>query len=236
MHSSDFFYAKLYFFQEGKNIYLFVTVNNGALTSKTQVWAKIEGPGNGTKKTNGQPTNFLSSQFRPPPPMNGGYAVNLPTQNKPPPPIPSRTTPPRPTAITPSTTKVPMTQKTSVATQTSVSTQTTISDETTSTLDTTSTPSISSTNPQPKDTRNNATETVLTPPTVTTQEPVQNNFILALVPIVIATIFLTAAGVVACMFRKRLFTTKVKTKKANSIVSKILVCNQSSFFPSYLSS
>ncbi|XP_050525594.1 tyrosine kinase receptor Cad96Ca [Daktulosphaira vitifoliae] len=203
--------------KEGKNIYLFVTVNNGALTSKTQVWAKIEGPGSGGKKNNNQPTNFLSSQFRPPPPINGGFPVNIPSQNKPPPPSPSRTTPPRLTAITSSTTKVPTTQKTSVATQTSVSTQTSISDETTPTLVITTTPSISSIDQQSKDTLKKLTDAVLTPPTVTTQEPVQSNFILALVPIVVATIFLTAAGVVACMFRKRLFTTKVKTKKANSI-------------------
>jgi len=65
----------------------------------------------------------------------------------------------------------------------------------------------------------NVTEPALTPPTVTTQQPVQNNLVLALVPIVIATVFLTTAGVLACLFRKRLFSSKVKSKKVNSIVS-----------------
>jgi hypothetical protein len=43
--------------------------------------------------------------------------------------------------------------------------------------------------------------------------------VLALVPIVVAAVFLTAAGVLACLFRKRLFSAKVKSKKVNSIVS-----------------
>ncbi|XP_050442664.1 tyrosine kinase receptor Cad96Ca [Adelges cooleyi] len=203
--------------KEGKNIYLYVTINDGHLTSKTQVWAKIEGPGGGGgKKPNNHPTNFLSSQFRPPPPINGGFPVVFPPQNKPP--APSRTTPARPTVATSPIPKVPTLPKAAVPTQTSVSTQTSISIEpTTPPLFDSSTQAILPIVKQSNDTAKNVSETVVSPPTVTTQEPVQNHLVLALVPIVVAAIFLTAAGVVACMFRKRLFTTKVKSKKVNSI-------------------
>lgn len=240
--------------KEGKNIYLYVTINDGHLTSKTQVWAKVEGPGgSGRNKPGGGglPTNFLSSQFRPPPPpsipINGAGGsfpgVVYTPPNKLPPPGPARTTPPRPTIkvpmMKPTTPTVVATQKTVAAdipvaeastSPTAVGitvTSTVVTDaavnavnvsaitEAESSTDT----AAAATTARPGETRN-VTETALTPPTVTTQQPVQNNLVLALVPIVIATVFLTTAGVLACLFRKRLFSSKVKSKKVNSIGKK----------------
>jgi hypothetical protein len=244
--------------KEGKNIYLYVTINDGHLTSKTQVWAKVEGPGGGGRNkpnSGGLPTNFLSSQFRPPPPPSipiNGAGSNFPgvvftPPNKLLPPGPARTTPPRPTnkvpTVKPTTPIVVVTNKTVAEASTSSTVvidaaintfngsinsksgssidyptvaNTTVAN-TTDTITTAAT-TIAATTAWPSETRN-VTEPALTPPTVTTQQPVQNNLVLALVPIVIATVFLTTAGVLACLFRKRLFSSKVKSKKVNSIVS-----------------
>ncbi|XP_027843560.1 tyrosine kinase receptor Cad96Ca isoform X2 [Aphis gossypii] len=239
--------------KEGKNIYLYVTVNDGHLTSKTQVWAKVEGPGGGGSRNKlsggGLPTNFISSPFRPPPPpsipINGGFqGVVLTPPNKLPPPGPFRTTPPRPQNKVP--TVKPPTTSTAIATPKTVVVDTPVAEASTSPtaagstvastvvtgadvnliINSITTESGSSTNTtvaatttRPGETRN-VTETALTPPTVTTQQPVQNNLMLALVPIVIATVFLTTAGILACLFRKRLFSSKVKSKKVNSIGKK----------------
>ncbi|XP_026817639.1 tyrosine kinase receptor Cad96Ca [Rhopalosiphum maidis] len=242
--------------KEGKNIYLYVTINDGHLTSKTQVWAKVEGPGGGDNRNKlnggGLPPNFFSSQFRPPPPpsipINGAggnfQGVVFTPPNKLPPPGPARTTPPRPPNKVPT---VKPTTTTVIATQKTVATDTPIAEASTS--PTTAGSIVSSTvvtdpdgnhipfiftNTEPEsstinttaatttlssETRN-VTEIALTPPTVTTQQPIQNNLVLALVPIVIATVFLTTAGVLACLFRKRLFSSKVKSKKVNSIGKK----------------
>lgn len=194
-----------------------MTVHDGHLTTKTQVWAKVEGPGGGGRK----PSWTL-------PIGDGGGS---PPQIKPP--IPVRPTPlPRPS--TSSTNKVPInrpppppptiivTQKaTTVAAATppvaEASTSPTVA-STVSVAATTISESTASATQPPNETKN-VTEAMLTPPTVTTQQPVQNNLVLALVPIMVATIVLTTAGVLACLFRKRLFSAKVKSKKVNSIVS-----------------
>lgn len=244
-----FFYA----LQEGKNIYLYVTINDGHLTSKTQVWAKVEGPGGGGRNkpsSGGLPTNFLSSQFRPPPPpsipINGAGGsfpgVVFTPPNKLLPPGPARTTPPRPTnkvpTAKPTTPTVVTTQKTAtanipvaevstsptvvvstVASTVVTDTAVNVVNNSTTTESASSTVATAATTTARFDDIRNVTEPALTPPTVTTQQPVQNNLILALVPIVIATVFLTTAGVLACLFRKRLFSSKVKSKKVNSIVS-----------------
>lgn len=231
--------------QEGKNIYLYVTINDGHLTSKTQVWAKVEGPGGGGgggRKPgggSGLPPNFLSPQFRPPPPPSipingagGGFpGVAFTPPNKPQVAVPART----PTLARPSANKVPtvrpvVTQKATTAaavtTAAVVAATSPVSEASTAAVASTEASTEAATvatTAHPNETRN-VTETALTPPTVTTQQPVQNNLILALVPIVVAAVFLTAAGVLACLFRKRLFSAKVKSKKVNSIVSNYLVC------------
>ncbi|VVC41154.1 Hypothetical protein CINCED_3A002845 [Cinara cedri] len=223
--------------KEGKNIYLYVTINDGHLTSKTQVWAKVEGPGGNGRK----PTGFLPPQFRPPPPpsipingIGGGFpgGVVFAPPNKPPPPTPARTAPPP----RPSATKVPtarptaaptvaVTQKATTAaaavpvaeastSPTAAGSAATVTEDAAATV--TEDAAAVATATRSNDTRN-VTETALTPPTVTTQQPVQNNLVLALVPLAVATVFLTAAGVLACLFRKRLFSAKVKSKKVNSI-------------------
>lgn len=250
--------------QAGKSIYLYVTINDGHLTSKTQVWAKVEGPGGGRKPGGGGgvgggggiPSKFLPPILRPPLPLPPSIPVNgagggdgvpavafVPSNNKPP---LTRTSSARPSAASKVPTARPtpaVTQKAAAATteasapptavdqsasptaaegstspttaaaaaadQSTASTATAVADQSTAAATTTS---------RPNETRN-VTETAAGPPTVTTQQPAQNNMILALVPIAVATVFLTAAGVLACLFRKRLFSAKVKSKKVNSIVS-----------------
>lgn len=221
------------------------------MTSKTQVWAKVEGPGavGGGRKPNGVgggvPTNFLSSQFRPPPPpsipINGmgagfsGVAFTPPNKSSPPvripsaPKLPSMSTNKVPTArpsapvvgtqkattvaaVTVDTVSVPVAEASTSPTASSTVATTAV------TAETTVTDSSAITTARPEEAIRNVTETALTPPTVTTQQPAQSNLVLALIPIVVAAVFLTMAGILACLYRKRLFSGKVKSKKVNSIV------------------
>lgn len=244
--------------QAGKSIYLYVTINDGHVTSKTQVWAKVEGPGGGRKPGGGGgiPSKFLPPILRPPLPLPPSIPVNgpgsvdgvpaiafVPSNNKPP---LTRTSSARPSTAS----KVPTARPTPVVTQkavtatTEASTTPTGADQSTSPMAAEASTSLTVANQstastisadadqsttatatavavstvRPNETRN-VTETAASPPTVTTQQPAQNNMILALVPIAVAAVFLTAAGVLACLFRKRLFSAKVKSKKVNSIVS-----------------
>lgn len=242
--------------QAGKSIYLYVTINDGHVTSKTQVWAKVEGPGGGRKPGGGGgggiPSKFLPPILRPPLPLPPSIPVNgagggdgvpavafVPSNNKPP---LTRTSSARPSAAS----RVPTARPTPAATQTAVAATTEASTPSPTAADPPASPTAAeaSTSPtaadqsaastastavadqstaaattaRPNEPRN-VTETAASPPTVTTQQPAQNNMILALVPIAVAAVFLTAAGVLACLFRKRLFSAKVKSKKVNSIVS-----------------
>lgn len=230
--------------QEGKNIYLYVTVNNGHLTSKTQVWAKVEGPGGGKKPIGGSnhpPTSFFPTHYRPPPPQSipvNGIGGNFPAAPFPFPNKPSTTI--KAPVRTAATNKVPTAQHPLTSTPVAVASSSSSRTESNSVSTTiaTAVPEEMITVARPAGTPDtvvtefdaednnhpgqpvNQTKTVDINSTVTTtQQNVQHNVILTLVPVVIGTVFLIAAGVLTCLFRKRLFSNKVKSKKVNSIVS-----------------
>lgn len=235
--------------QEGKNIYLYVTVNNGHLTSKTQVWAKVEGPGGGKKPIGGgshPPTGFFPAHYRPPPPQSipvNGIGANFPAApfpfpNKPPATAkaPARTvaTNKVPTAQHPPTTTpaaaVHSSSSSSSRTESNGVVPTTAATAVTEEAVTVSRPAGTAAtavaefeavdDDRPAAGSGNQTKTADVNSTVTTtQQNSQHNVILTLVPVVIGTVFLIAAGVLTCLFRKRLFSNKVKSKKVNSIVS-----------------